>query len=534
MKNKLQQDTRRTVLNFVTGGVALALLFVWWVYPEIPSASYSLAGLLVILLGVLFWLNQKALQEAIRTRSLRYGTNAAITVALVVAILITLSFLNYNHFFRKDFTQNKSQSLSDQTVKILKTLKQPVRFTVFVKTIEREPARGVMDNYQYYAGKNMSVEYVDPDRDPTRAKAANVKKYGTVIITSGKRDTRVEELTEEKLTNGLIKVLKDKQVTVCFMSGHGEKGFDANDPESYAQAKTELASQNYESKQFNLLEEGKVPDDCSVLLVLGSTKAFFDKELAVLRSWLSSGGRAVFALDPNLKSSEDSHKDLTNLLGEWFIGVDHNLVLDPTSRLLGVNASVPIIGQYNKDNAITKEFEVTTLFPLASSLQLKPNPPSSIKTWWLAKSTPQAFVKTDFKEIATGKVKFDEKKDQHGPFILLAAAEGTKTPQIPADKGKADAEKPAQKPTRLVVFSTSQVASNRYAGHGANLDLFLNSISWLADDENLISIRPKEEAASLPSLSQTEARYIQLVTMILIPGGVLLAGLAIWLRRRRL
>jgi ABC-type uncharacterized transport system involved in gliding motility auxiliary subunit len=156
-----------------------------------------------------------------------------------------------------------------------------------------------------------------------------------------------------------------------------------------------------------------------------------------------------------------------------------------------------------------------------------PNPPSSLKTWWLAKSTPKAFATTDLKTIAAGKpITLDEKKDQPGPHVLLAAAEGNAL--------KADAEKKDARQPRVIVMGTSQLATNQWARYAANSDLFLNSVSWLADDENLISIRPKEEGAEMPALEQTEARYIQLLTMILVPGGVLLLGLVVWMRRRRL
>lgn len=521
--SKKKSDFTRTVLGFVTGGVAFALLFVWWVYPEVPTASYAMATLLLALLGVMAWMNQRELKAALQTRSLRYGTNAAVTVGLVIAILTVLNFLNYNHYVKKDLTKGKRHTLSDQTIKILKDLKQEARFTVFVKTAERDSVKGTIDNFAYYASKNLKVEYVDPDRDPTRAKAANVKKYGTVIIQAGKRDTRVEEVTEEKLANALLKVLKDKVVTVCFMSGHGEKTPDVEDAESYSQIKKEFASQNYESKTFNLLEEGKIPEACTVLLVLGPSKAFFDKEISLLSEWLDNGGRAVFAIDPNLKNGVDTSKEIAGLLEKWWIRIDHNLVLDPTSRLLGVNASVPIVGMYNKENPITREFQLTTLFPLASGVDIKPGQPTSLKTWWLAKSTPKAWAKTNFKEIATGMVKIDEKKDVAGPHSLMVAVEGGRDPS----------KKPAR-PTRIIALGSSGVGANRWASHGANIDLFLNSVSWLADDENLISIRPKEEEAEVPSLSQTESNYIQLVTMIMVPGGMLLLGALVWFRRRKL
>jgi ABC-type uncharacterized transport system involved in gliding motility auxiliary subunit len=512
----------KTILSFVTGGVALALIFVAWVYPEVPTASYTLGTLLALLLAALAFLNQKALKEAAKTRSVRYGTNAAVTVGLIGAILIVLNYLNFHHFVRKDLTKDKVHSLSDQTTKVVRDLPQEVQLTVFVKSSEREAVKPLIENYRYAANKKLKVEYVDPDRDPNRAKALNVKKYGTIVVQSGKREARVEDANEEKLTNAILKVLKDKAVTACFLIGHGEKSPEATDAEGYSQIKKEFELQNYESKTVNLLENPKIPAECTLIVVAGPTKAFFEKELTEIRSWLDAGGRALFALDPNLRSEADLNADLKKVLADWYIDVKHNLVLDPASRAFGMNESVPLIAIYNTDHPITKPFANANaaLFPLPSTVETKASPPANLKTWWLAKSTPRAFAKTDFKEIATGKVKLDEKKDQAGPFSVMVAVEG----------GRGD--KKPERATKIVALGTSQMAANRWAGHGANSDLFMNSISWLADDENLISIRSKEEGASSPQLTNVEARYIQLIIMLIVPGSVLLMGLFVWLRRR--
>lgn len=516
------QDSKKTILAVATGIVGLTLGLIAWVYPEVKTGIYAVSGLFIIMLGALAWLNQKSLKEAVKKRSFRYGVNAAVTVGLVFAILVVLNYLNANHFWRKDLTKNQVHSLSEQTVKILKDLKKDVKLTAFVKAQARDQLKALFENYQYHSSK-LEYEFVDPDRDPARAKAADIKEYGTVIVSAGEKDTKVQDINEEKLTNALIKVLKEKKVLACFMEGHGEKSIDRSDGESYSQVKKDLAGQSYDSKTFNLLREGKIPDDCDILMVLGPTKAFFEKEINVIGNWLDNGGRALFMVDPPLKGGQDPNREIKELLSRWSIEVGSNIVLDPTSKLLGVNASVPIVGEYSKEHPVTKDFKITALFPLTSTVKIKSNPPGSLKTWWLAKSTPRSIVKSDFKELATGQVRVDQNKDTIGSQELLVAVEGNRT-----------ADKKSSKPARLVVFGSSHIASNAYARHGANMDLFLNLVSWLGNDESLISIRAKEEQSQLPSLGQAEGRFIQLFTMILTPGAMLLLALGVWIRRRKL
>ncbi len=525
MKKENPSTTLKMVFTFISTALFFGFVFIAWVYPEVPTAMYTFGSLLLVCLAVLGWLHQQSLKTALKTRTFRYGANAAITLGLVLAILVVINVLNSKHYYRKDFTKDKIHGLSDQTVKILKDLKKEVRFTIFEKVQARDVTKGVMENYTYYAGSKIKIEYVDPDRDPTRAKAAGVKKYGTVIIQVGGdkdslKESRIDEITEEKITNGLIKILKEKNTTVCFTTGHGEKTLDESGAEGLSMIKQELQGQTYDVKSLNLMEEGKVTEVCSMFAVIGANKAFFEKEISTLKEFLKNGGHAFFALDPNLKGT-DFHPELTALLAEWFIEVKHNLVLDPTSRLLGQNAAVPLIAIYNKDHAITKESQQTSLFALTSTIETKPKAPASLRLNWLAKSTPRSFAKTDFKEIASGQVKIDEKKEKPDSFPVMVVAEGKLN------------EKDT-KETRIVVMGTSTVASNGYARHGANLDLVLNAMSWLAGDESLISIRPKEESSQAPTLSQAEGRVIQLFTKYLLPLVIMIVGIVLWIRRRRL
>ena len=522
---KSKINTARLVLGIVSGALAFLLVFLMFVYSEVPNASYATATLLMVSLGFLVWLNQRALKEAVRTRTVRYGANAALSMSLVFAILIVFSYLNFNHFTRKDLTKNKAHSLSDQTVKILKGLTQEVKLLAFVKTGERDAVRPTIDNYLYQT-KKIAVEWIDPDRDPVRTKANNVKKYGTVIVQAGKRDTRIEEVTEDKLTNALLKVLKDNAVTVCFLTGHGEREAAATAGEGYSTVVADLASQNYETKSINLLEEAKIPAFCSALMVLGPKKAFFEKEIAALREYLDTGGRAFFALDPNVKGDSPTSPEIVDLLAQWNIVVPNNLVIDPASKVANVSPTVPLIGSYSKENPITRDFtgQNTALFALTSTVDFKKGGPTSLTNFWLAKSTTYAFAKSNFaKELAAGKITKDPNKDAMGPNTVMAAVSGTR-----------EGVKKPEKTPRIVVAGTSEFASNKLIKFGGNSDLFLNSVSWLVGDESLISIRPKDESNDKANLSQVELAYSKFLTMLLLPGGSMFAGILVWRRRKRL
>ena len=521
MKPQDKKALLSRVLNIATGLNALLPFFVAFVYTEVRAGIYALSGTLLVLMVALAYRNQKALRTAATTRTARYGVNAAVTTLLVVAIVVVFNFLSYNHPWKKDLTRGGIHTLSEQSVKVAKELKQDVELTAFVKAQQKEQIKEVVEKFRALTSK-IKVDYVDPDRDPARARALNVKKYGTVIVKVGTKETRIDEISEEKFTNALIKLLQGKPQQVCFLTGHGERNADGADAEGYSQAKKDMASSSWETRTVNLLEETKVPDSCTILLVLGPNKAFFDKELTVLGQYLDGGGHALFALDPDLRSSEDRNKQVNKLLEAWGVKVAHNMVVDPLSRLMGAEASVPIVPTYNKDHSITKEFQATTLFPLSSSVEVQKTAPAGLKVTWLARSSPKSVGVTDFKSLASGKVQLDAASNTKGPLDMLVAVDGKK-----------EGSKATQS-TKLVVMGTSSLASNNFARHAQNSDLFLNSVSWLGDDESLISIRPKEEGGQAITLSQTEGRYIQLLSMVLVPLLTLGAGIGNWIRRRKL
>lgn len=524
MKNMIKNmDKDRLISKLLTLGIwvnALILLLVGWVYTEVVWGISALSVTLMALLGFAAYRNQAMLRKAAGSRSARYGANSLLTTGLVAGILVVVNFLNYNHGWKKDLTKTGVHTLSEQTVKLLKELKTDVKATVYVKAQGREQAKSLIDKYRDHT-KKLSAEYVDPDRDPGRAKAANVKKYNTVVFESGGKESRVEDISEEKFTNALIKLSRSKTVTMCVLTGHGERGLDEQTNDGYTTVKAEMGVSSWETKVVNLLEEGKVPEVCSVLLVLGPTKAFFDKEFTVLGEWIDNGGRALFAVDPDIERGSNRNDQINKFLSQWRVRVRHDIVIDPLSRLLGAEANVPIVPTYNKDHVITKDFQATALFPLASSVEILDGDSSGLRVQWLAKSTPKSFAETDFKELAKGKAQQDAGKDKQGPLDMVVAIEGRRNNS-------------AKAPTRMVVFGTSALASNAYARHAQNIDLFLNTASWLADDESLISIRPKEETGQAITLSQTEGRYIQLLTMMLVPLFSFGTGIASYVRRRKL
>lgn len=498
------------------GVLLLALLMALAVYPELIWLTVGISVPLVILLGFLIKENQAAL----RSRGAAYGLNSFVTVLLVFGIVGILNFLSARYPLKADWTKNKLHTLSDQTEKVMKGLQKDVKAVLFAKPEGTEKFRPLMDNYKALSTR-FEVEYVDPDRQPLRAKDAGIKKYNTLQIKIGTRDQKIEEPTEEKLTNTLIKLLKEKTPTLCATTGHGEKNFSGNDAEGYELIKKSLTNQSYELKEINLIQETKVPEACDAIAIMGPTKSFFDPELKAVKDYLNNGGRAVIALDINFKGGEYAPEFLP-LLESWNVKAPWSIIIDPVSKLLGVEAVVSIVANYSKEHAITREFQANSFFPFARPLSVVPGAPAGLSVQWIGQTTPKSWAVSDAKQIASGQIQLTEGADNKGPFNVAIAVDGKQK------------DSKATRNTRMVIFGSSTFANNNYSRFGGNIDLFMNSISWIMEDESLISIRTKEDGAGKVELSQKEGRTIFLLTVIIIPLLIAVGGVVNWVRRKKL
>ena len=519
-QNQLQQSrlsSRTHMVLWITFGILLTgVLFSHLVFPEHLWLTVLLGLGFVTVSGFLVKENQVAL----KSRTTAYSVNSLVTITLVVGILGVLNFLTSRYPLKWDLTEGKLHTLSDQTVKLMKTLDQTVKATFFSKAQQSAQFRTLLEDYKSLNPK-FELEFVDPDREPTRAKKADIKKYSTLLLSTGLRENKIEEPSEEKITNALIKLLKEKSPTLCVLKGHGEKDFDSQESEGYSVVKKALADQAYSVKILDLIQEGKLPETCDAIAIMGPTKAFFPQEAKMVSQYLDNGGRAVIGLDIDLKGSEFA-PELVSLLKTWFIEPTRHLVVDPLSRMFGVESSVAILASFSRSHPITKDFQSNCAFPFTRPIEVMEGAPSELNVNWIAQTTPKSWGVGDLSQLTKGEVQFTAGKDKMGPLNAAVTAEG----KLKNSK--------ATRNTRLVVFGSSFFATNNFSRYAGNLDFYLNAISWAMEDESLISIRAKEPGVGKVELSQKASTVIFLVTVILIPLVIAIGGLGIWIIRRRL
>ena len=465
----------------------------------------------------------------LRRRQTKYGAYVAAYV-LVVLALVTLANWAVNRHATKswDLTATKRYSLSDQTRKIVGGLDRDVTVHYFDRKAQFGPARDLLENYNHLSPR-LSVKYVDPVRKPVIARQFEVESLGTIIVTSGDRTEEANLLDEQSVTNALIRVLKTGKKNGCFVEGHGEHGVDDTQGQGFSGAKKALEDSHYAVKSISLLRQAMVPQDCAVVVVAGPETEYVEPEIEALRSFVESGGRVLFLLDPG------GSENLAELLNSWSVELKNDLVVDinPMSQLFGGDVIMPIISEY-KSHAITRELNrISTLMPLARSVQpgKDSNPEVFLDTLF---ETSSESWSTDFKPRLT-REDLAQGSEQRAP-VPIAVAGTVKTAEAGGDKDASGSdgnglEELEKKEGRFVVIGSSGFPANNYMDFGGNRDLFVNTVNWLSSDEDLISVRPKSPEDRRVNLSVAQMDYVKLYvgSQVLL---IIITGVVVWWRRR--
>jgi ABC-type uncharacterized transport system involved in gliding motility auxiliary subunit len=432
--------------------------------------------------------------------------------------------------------------LSDQTIKILNGLKTPVKMYVFGRAGDFDRFRDRLNEFEYNS-TNVSVEYVDADRQPARTRQYQITEYGTVIFEHDGRTERVVSDQEQELTNGLIKVTSGRVVKAYFTQGHGEKDAASTERDGYSGIVDGLKQDNYTTGNLVLAQSPEVPSDASVVIVAGPTADFLPPEIEALRKYLRQGGKTLVMVDPPGGPKGRPLPNLEGLLKEWGTELGHDIVVDVSGvgQILGTDASVPVAASY-PSHQITEGFSLVTAYPLAQSVSpVTESPPIAMQP--IIQTSERSWSEKDVATLSSGgQVSLDEAKgDKKGP-ITIALAGGTDAPDAPAPAAPAaGAAKPANPPneeappkpqTRLVVVGDSDWATNNVLGIQGNRDLFVNITNWLSQQENLISIRPRNPEDRRITLTADQQRRINLMALVLIPGFILGSGVYTWWQRR--
>lgn len=538
------------VITSKWSGVPLGLLI----------AGIAIIGLWLILSGIFapsFW----------GRRSTQAGTNAVIATIAMLAILGLVNFLGVRYDKRWDLTENQLFTLSPLSQEVVKNLEQPINVWVFDPKPDAAD-RELLENYRRY-GSNLKFEFVDPQLKPVLAQKYNVRGPGEVYLEYGSQRQLVqtvneqEGLSEVRLTNAIERLTSDRADTVYFLEGHGERPLEQVE-DGISQAVDALTEKNFTVQPLNLVDRAEVPDDASLVALVGPQRALFPQEVQALRNYLSTGGSVLLMLDPQ------SSPGLDNLLADWGVKPSRQIAIDASGQgqIVGLGPATPLVKSYG-NHPITNDFgNGFSFYPLAQPLVTTPI--KGVEQAALVTTNPQSWAENTPEKQP---LEFNENEgDRPGPLTLgvalsrrvqspstLPTPSPNETPQASPTPEAGATETPEASPTaspnqtpqaspspnngenankkapeaRLVVFGTSNFASDGWFGQQLNGDVFLNSVSWLSKrDEQAFSIRPREQKNRRINLTPLQAIALGWTALAIVPlVGLTTAGVMWWRRR---
>jgi len=515
-------------------------------------------------------LNLRAIVASLSRRQALYGANVVVMSIIAGFVLILVNYLGYREYKTFDLTKTRIYSLSEQTKNILKKLEKKTkqegipeeeRLTITCLyrpgTPEYDYIRNLLKRYEE-ASWAVRTRVLDPDRDIKEIRQI-AQRYPDVppaiLVTFKGQDWPVESdrlfdyetrglfqrgrisafKGEQGITSAILSSIEAKPTKIYFLSGHGERDIESYRPDGYAKIVDLLKRLNYKVEELNLLLKNAIPDDCDVLVIAGPERSFSKAELKILDKYIFSGGRVLALLDPIVKRTLAAgerglaplHTGLEGLLAKYGLHAGDDIILD-TANLLPFHSvyAFPAV-DFTWHNAVKplKEKKVAVVFDLARSARTGKSENASLNLETLVTSSSDSWATEDLSILESEtaeqfmkKAKYKKGEDTKGPISIGSAA------SLP---GKSD-----EKGLRLILIGDSDFADNNGYKEFANADLFQNCVNWLAERQTLIAMAPKRPETVTITIEAWKRRAISILVTLLMPLGVIVAGIIVFISRR--
>ena len=491
-----------------------------------------------VLLVMAAALSPRAVGMFLIGRQGRYGANVLV---MTVAFFAALVLLNYAfsvlipaRHVRHDVTATRFLTLAPQTVQILKNLDTDIRANAFFlpDDVRSGQAEDILNEFSRQSDR-FSYRFEDPELNRSLALKYGVEQYPAIVIED--QDTGVIQPinapTEQQIATGILVVTGIQQKKVYVLTGHKERSTTRDlvtgeiDSEGLDLAVEGLLRDNYAVQALNLQQIPAVPEDAAVVVIAGPTQELDQVEFEALDSYVRNAGRIIALFDPG------TGETFASLVAQWGISLGGDAIVDIASAVAG-KPLTPLVqranGQYVSSQAtgvdITGQIDVT-FYPGVTSVESvlpREETPPQIRFLPLAMTTPASWLETDVENISP-----DPAVDRPGPFPVASVVEACAT--IDADPvACVDPDETA----KIVVFGDSDFIKNQFFSSRDNADIFLNSVNYLSDDFDLISIRPKFAPIRELVVTTRERDFIQWSSWLLPPALMVVISLLVWWRRR--
>jgi hypothetical protein len=456
--------------------------------------------------------------------------SAALVTAAALAVTILANLALFRHDAHLDLTHEKAFTPTAEAREVVRGLGEPVDIAYFYqKQNLAARALGAMLRQLERQNANFRVQLIDADQNPALASSLGVRTYNSAVLRLGERRVEVITTDDREVALGVLRLLRKRQVVICFAAGHGEydidnfefhthfegvhnHSHDATDTGVVQMEQHGLGRLRRAIEQLGLVARKvsfatgqPIADDCALIVEANPRTRYSPGETDVLRRYLERGGSAMFLIEPDY-TLDDS---VAALLASAGIRVRDGVIVDPTEHYF-TDEQMIAVARYGPHPA-TRGLALS-FYPGARPLEVLPTPGVQV--------TPLAASSADSYVIANRLG--DQSKAKSGPRssqIIALAAEGRLSESAAAT-------------FRMIVAGDADFASNSFFPYLANSDAVLAEIAWLTREERAPAMKPPIEVLPTVTLTGGQMRNIFFVTVLLMPGLIAFAGGAMWWWRR--
>ena len=477
-----------------------------------------------------------------RRRKLFYSTLASVVLSLMCYLLV-LAVSNDN---QKSFDLSADQrfSFSPQTEKVVAGLDFPVKVYVFADPGgDRSRIEELLERYRRLNGKNFSYEMVDLELKPNLAKDLEVRAYGTGVLERVEKDKkdskprreRVMVFDEASITNALLKLSITQTKKVGFLTGHGEREMVGSEKASVSALAVALGTEGFTTEAIKLGESKTLPSDLAILVIAGPTNPLLEGEKKLIDDYLRKGGKLLFLADVFTPQPY-----VEWLKGYGFILQD-SMLIDKESALAGADP-VFIYGVTKPpEHPVTRGFKAYILEIQARPVDVGTAEPivesgGAPEIQSLIQSREGVMAVPLSEVLGKGAVSVSTTSEKTAAQSLAVAGLYPRSPAQPTPTASAT---PGQAPpqveisSRIVVVGNVDAFSNSALPQAANRDFILNTLNWLGQSEDQITVRTKDPKSQPLVLEKQQERWLTFIFGLLLPFLCMLTGLLISQGRRR-
>jgi ABC-type uncharacterized transport system involved in gliding motility auxiliary subunit len=451
-------------------------------------------------------------------------------VALTLLVLLTWFLINAGaarFSWRLDLTRARQHTLTPATADFIQNLPGDIEITALVPGFPPSYLEDLFREYERLSSGRITTAIIDPVQEiGYAARFGNIidGRQEKVVVQSGKERRDVDfsdkPLSEEQLTNAIVRVTRPPR-QACFLTGHQEPSLQDKSDQGLSRLAELLEASNIHSRELLLAQENRVAEDCDVLVIAGPRDELTAADRGHIDFYMKAGGDVLFMIEHVVVTTPDQplnpedlrrNPSLNELLNSWGLRIGDDIVVDLVSHA-GEDVGSPATRNYLPHKAITQGLDYT-FFVRPRSISLVPRRPT-------IKLVPAILTATEDKSWGetsrTLKVFYDEGIDVPGPVAL-------------AYVGMEDKEGAERSDTRFMVFTDADFLTNAYIDQYSNGALGMNAINWLSELDYRVFQDRKGVKIEALNLTSRQKRVVASI-LFLLPVGILVAGLLVWLRR---